>query len=112
MKILIHTEEYYPTTAACAYRMRVFADVFSNVGNEVSVVTSSVKEDSCEFEMKERVIRVPVIKARKKTTLTRLLTDMSFAISSVIASLWVGDVDVVITSSPPPLSIFSGSRGS
>ena len=28
MNILLYTEEYYPTCAACSYRMQVFADAF------------------------------------------------------------------------------------
>lgn len=28
MRILIHTDEYYPTAQACSYRMRTMADAF------------------------------------------------------------------------------------
>ena len=42
MKILIHTDEYYPTPQACAYRMKVLADAFSAAGNDVTVIASAV----------------------------------------------------------------------
>ena len=44
MRILIHTDEYYPTAQACSYRMRTMADAFIDQGDEVVVIASSTNE--------------------------------------------------------------------
>ena len=41
MRILIHTDEYYPTAQACTYRMSVLAEAFLQRGHEVTVIASS-----------------------------------------------------------------------
>lgn len=109
MRILIHTDEYWPTCKACAYRMKVFTDVFREKGNEVIIVTSSVNkvagyEEKCE----EKIIYAPTIRMKKKTTIMRMLNNLSFAITSIFAAIKAGKIDVVITTSPPPLISISG----
>ena len=42
MKVLIYTDEYYPTAQACAYRMQVFANTFIALGDDVVVITSQL----------------------------------------------------------------------
>ena len=110
MRVIIHSDEYYPTSQACAFRMQVFADVFREKGNEVTVITSSANfENAANFsKRKERVIYAPTIRMRKKTTAMRMLNNLSFAITSIFAAFSVGKVDVVITTSPPPLISISG----
>lgn len=44
MRILIHTDEYYPTAQACSYRMRTMADAFIDQGDEVVVIASSTNK--------------------------------------------------------------------
>lgn len=46
MRILIHSDEYYPTCQACAYRMKVFAETFSDLGDAVTVIASSANKDN------------------------------------------------------------------
>lgn len=109
MKILIHTDEYYPTCAACAYRMKVFVDVFSEKGNEVTVIASSTNKGNGDLgECREKIIFAPTIPMKKKTTLMRMLNNLSFAFTSVFASLLAGKADIVLTTSPPPLVSISG----
>lgn len=109
MKIIIHSDEYYPTSAACAYRMKVFADVLSEKGHEVTVITSSTnrKKGSTE-ECHERIIYAPAYRMKKKNGVTRLLNNFSFAATSVFASFSAGKADVVLTTSPPALLGISG----
>ncbi len=109
MHILIHSDEYYPSGAACAYRMKVFADVFSAKGHAVTVIASSANKTNGKIEdCRERIIYSPTVKMKKKTAVMRLLNNISFAVTSLFAGLFVGKVDVVITTSPPPLVSISG----
>lgn len=109
MKILIHTDEYDPTCAACAYRMKAMADAFTELGDEVTVITSSANGRREEGQTgSERVLLSPAIRMKKKTTLMRMLNNLSFAASSVLTALRAGKADVVITTSPPPLISLSG----
>ena len=50
VRVLIHTDEYYPTAQACSYRMRVMADAFIDQGNEVIVVASSTNIGAGKIE--------------------------------------------------------------
>lgn len=109
MRILIHTDEYYPTCAACAYRMKVFAERLIAAGNEVTVIASSSNRASGSTgDRAEKIIFAPAVRMKKKSTLMRMLNNLSFAFTSVIASLFAGRADVVITTSPPPLISISG----
>lgn len=109
MKILIHTDEYYPTAQACAYRMRVIADALMDRGNEVIVICSSTNQGNGRVEpRREKIVYAPAIPMKKKTTGMRMLNNLSFAISSVFSALGVGTVDIVITTSPPPLVSIPG----
>ncbi len=109
MKILIHADEYYPTCAACAYRMKAFAEVFASKGNEVTVIASSSNKANGELgDCSEKIIFAPTVKMKKKTTVMRMINNLSFAASSVFAALKAGKADVVITTSPPPLVSISG----
>lgn len=111
MKILIHTDEYYPTAQACAYRMQVFADIFMMLGDDVTIITSSANKFNgnvnCSIH-KEKIIYSPAIRMTKKTTIMRLLNNLSFGVTSFFSAFGAGKVDVVITTSPPPLISISG----
>ena len=109
MKILIHTDEYYPTAQACAYRMRVMTDAFIDKGNNVTVIASSTNIGAGKKEeRREKIFYAPTIKMKKKNTLWRMLNNISFAITSIFTAFKVGKIDVVLTTSPPPLISISG----
>jgi glycosyltransferase involved in cell wall biosynthesis len=106
MKVLIHTDEYYPTAQACSYRMQVFADVFTALGDEVTVITSSANKANGAGNgtaRRERIIYAPAIRMRKKTTIMRMVNNLSFGLTSIFSAIGAGKADVVLTTSPPPL---------
>ncbi len=105
MRILLYTEEYYPTCAACSYRMQVIADAFIQQGHTVTVLTSARNKDNGNTSgRQERILYSPAIRMKKKTTIMRLLNNLSFGISSLFTALRTGKADIVIVTSPPPLS--------
>lgn len=109
MRILIHTDEYYPTAQACSYRMRTMADAFIDQGDEVVVVASSTNKGNGIVEpRREKIIYSPAIRMKKKTTVMRMLNNLSFGITSIFTAVKAGKIDAVITTSPPPLVSISG----
>ena len=109
MRVLIHTDEYIPTAQACTNRMRSFADALMENGAQVTVVCSAANlENGDPARQAEQVIYAPAFRMKKKTAVTRLLNNMTFAISSVFWSMGAGKADVVITTSPPPLISMAG----
>ena len=109
MRVLIHTDEYYPTAQACSYRMQTMVDAFRKNGAEVTAICSSANlENGNSAQRSERIIYSPAIRMKKKTTVMRLLNNLSFGITSIISSLKIGEVDLVVTTSPPPLSSLPG----
>lgn len=111
MRILIHCDEYYPTAQACAYRMQVFVDTFMALGDEVTVITSSANKANGPIDKeahKERILYSPAIRMKKKTTLMRMLNNLSFGITSIFTAARAGKADVVLTTSPPPLVSIPG----
>ena len=109
MRILIHTDEYYPTAQACSYRMRTMADAFIDQGDEVVVIASSTNKGNGKIEpRREKILYSPAIRMKKKTTVMRMLNNLSFGITSIFTAMKAGKVDVVITTSPPPLVSIPG----
>lgn len=109
MRILIHTDEYYPTAQACSYRMRTMADAFIDQGDEVVVIASSTNKGNGKIESRrEKILYSPAIRMKKKTTVMRMLNNFSFGFTSIFTSLKAGKIDVVITTSPPPLVSIPG----
>ena len=109
MRILIHTDEYYPTAQACSYRMRTMVDAFIDQGDEVVVVASSTNKGNGKIEpRREKILYSPAIRMKEKTTVMRMLNNFSFGFTSIFTALKAGKVDVVITTSPPPLVSIPG----
>ncbi len=109
MRILIHTDQYYPLCGAGAYRMKVLADALISKGHTVTVIASSVNlEGKSAEKLTEKVIYSPTIRMKKKTTIMRFLNNISFAVTSLFSSFKAGKADVVITTSPPILVNISG----
>lgn len=84
MRILIHTDEYYPTAQACSYRMRTMADAFIDQGDEVVVIASSTNKEWKIEPRREKILYSPAIRMKKKTTVMRMLNNLSFGITSIL----------------------------
>lgn len=109
LRILIHTDEYYPTAQACSYRMRVLADAFIDQGNEVVVIASSTNVGAGKAEnRRETIYYSPAVRMKKKSTIWRMINNLSFGITSIFTALKTGKIDLVITTSPPPLVSIPG----
>ena len=105
MRIIIHSDEYYPTAQACAYRMQVFTDTFMEMGDDVTVITSSANKMNGTIDSaahKEKIIYAPAVRMTKKSTPMRLLNNLSFAVTSVLYSFGSGKADIVISTSRLP----------
>lgn len=107
MNIAIHMGMGFPKGSACANRMRVFYEVFKSKGHNVKVLTPEDMGVSEGIDS-EDVFVCKTYKMKKKTATSRLKNNLSFAINSIRASRIIGDIDIVITTSPPPLISLSG----
>lgn len=107
MDILIHTGFAFPRGNACANRMRVFYQVFKAAGNNVKVLAPEDSGISDGIDPQD-VLICDTYKMAKKTTISRLKNGLSFAKSSMRRAKEVGNVDVVLTTSPPPLISVAG----
>jgi glycosyltransferase involved in cell wall biosynthesis len=89
--------------------MKTFAEIFVEQGNEVVVVASSANKANGNIgEHQETILYSPTIRMKKKTTVMRMLNNLSFGLTSIFTAMKAGKVDVVITTSPPPLISISG----
>lgn len=107
MRVIIHSDEYYPTAQACSYRMQVLADAFVDAGDSVTVIASSANKKSGAADIashRERILYSAAVSMKKKTTLMRLFNNISYGFTSVFKALRAGKADVVITTSPPALT--------
>lgn len=100
MNILIHMGDSFPNETPAAKRMRAFYDVLEERGHRVVVMAP--RNDS-NVPIKYDVVYCPTIKMKKKTTLMRMLNQLSFACSSILLARKCGKTDVVLTTSPPAL---------
>lgn len=100
---MIHCDEYTPRHVPCAIRVQVFSNIFQGKGNKVVVLTGSHNLDGGSNVAKE-AIYCPTIPLKKKTSLYRLANQLSFGCFSTLKGLFVHDIDVVITTSPPALA--------
>lgn len=111
MKILLHAHEFnIKQGGPCTKRMKSFAEYFSKKGHEVVVLASSHNKHN-EIEnmpTNYKIIYSYSTKQIKGSTVKRLINNLLFGITSFFKAIFsVKKVDVVITTSPPPLiSIF------
>ncbi len=109
MHVLIHTDEYRPTAQACTNRMVSIAEALMDGGAQVTVLCSAANLHNGSLQdHAERIIYVPAYHMKKKTAVSRLLNNATFAISSIFCAIKAGKADVVLTTSPPPLISMAG----
>lgn len=111
MNILIHAHEFnIKEGGPCTKRMKSFAEAFCNGGHNVTVITSSHnKINEMKFDFKYNIKYSYSTKKIKGSTFQRLSNNLIFGITSFFKSIFcIGKIDLVITTSPPPLiSIFA-----
>ena len=103
MKILLHCDEYDPRHVPIAIRMRVLAQVFRQKGHEVQVLTGAQSLGD-GLQPAPEATYCPLIPLKTKSTVMRMLNQLSFGVTSFLKSLGLGAFDVVLTSSPPVLA--------
>ena len=109
MTILFHTHEFNINEGGpCTKRIDSLATYLQEQGKKVIVLASSHnKKNEKEINRKYKVIYSYSTKNTKGSNIKRFLNNIIFGITSFFKSFTVGKIDVVITTSPPPLiSIF------
>lgn len=105
MRILILTDNFYPSRAACAVRMKVFVEKLQDHGHYVHVLASdsNVSEGDEFYRKPDYVSFFPVYPLKEKTTINRLRNNLSGVFGAISASRGLGKFDYVICTSPPLL---------
>ena len=111
MNILFHAHEFNINEGGpCTKRIDSLATYLSNNGYNVTILTSShnKKNEISEIDRKYKIIYSYSTKKIKGSTFKRLVNNLLFGITSFLKAIFkIKKVDVVITTSPPPLiSIF------
>ena len=104
MNIILHMGDPYVKEAPNAKRMKAFYECFTSMGHQVRILAPRVSKEENERD----VIYCGAIPMKKKTSLYRLLNQLSYAFTSFFAARKCGRADVVITTSPPPLISVTG----
>ncbi len=121
MKILLYTQYFPPETNAPANRWGYFVRYLAQHGHQVTVLTSfphhpqgkifpGYKNRWRKIENHEgvKIIRSWTYISSSRKFIPRLLNYLSFAFSSYLNARVVGNVDLIIASSPP---LFVGIQG-
>ncbi len=105
MRVILHMGDPYPNESPAAKRIRAFYDVLTEHGHHVTVIAPDYRDEKIEVA---GTIFCPTIRMKKKTTLMRMMNQLSFAFSSVLYARKAGKADVVLTTSPPVLISMGG----
>ena len=121
MKFCIHTQFYKPEMGAPQARLSELASFLSKSGYEVTILTAmpnyptgKIFNGYNKFFLKEKIDNVEVIRSfifpsKSIRLIPRLLSYLSFVISSFIAGLkYLRKPDIILTESPP---LFLGISG-
>ena len=105
MHVILHMGETYLNETPGGKRIRAFYDVLTEHGHHVKVMAPAYGKTGAAAK---DVIYCPTVEMKKKTTLKRMLNQLSFALSSVLYSCKAGKADIVLTSVPPALIGMAG----
>jgi len=106
MKVVLHMGDPYILDNPCTKRMSTFASELIKRGHEVVILAP----DTPGIEKEEGVVYCKTPPLKKKTTINRLLNQGCLALSSYAEGKKVRNVDVVLTTCPPPLINISGAK--
>lgn len=107
MKILIQMGDSYPDESPCAKRMRTFHDVLSERGHEVIVLAP---KSANSINGTKDTVYCPTVPMKKKTAIYRFLNSYVYGVTSFFKAKKIKNVDVVVTTVPPPLINLWGKR--
>ena len=101
--MLILTDAYYPSRAACAVRMKVFAETLRACGHDVQVLASDTSLATLPkgYKNPDYVHFFQVAKMGKKTVINRLRNNLSGSIGAANSANRLGFFDAVLVTSPP-----------
>ena len=121
MRILFLTQYYPPETGAAPLRAYHFATKLAKLGHEVTVLTGMPNHPSgrkqqgfrwkltaSSIEAGVRILRSYLFATPHKTFVTRLLNQISFAVSALVRGCFTPGCDVIFVTSPP---LFLGVSG-
>jgi glycosyltransferase involved in cell wall biosynthesis len=122
MRIAILTQYFPPETGAPQARLFELATRLGNRGHEITVLTAmpnyptgKVFDDyrwrlfSRERLDGIRVLRTPILPSKSKNLLVRLISYMSFVVTSFLIGTWrLGRQDILVVESPPLFLALSG----
>ncbi|MBA47146.1 MAG: glycosyltransferase WbuB [Dehalococcoidia bacterium] len=121
MHILFLTDNFIPEVNAPAIRTYEHAKVWIEQGHKVTIITcfpnypegkiyDGYKNKLYEYEDYEgiKVVRVWTYMSRNRGIFLRLLDQLSFMISSFIASFFIKSFDIIISTSPQFFTTISG----
>ena len=103
MRILLITDAFNPSRAACAVRMKVIAEKLRDNGQTVQVLASdtSLATASDDYDKPDYVHFFHVAEMGEKTIINRLRNNLSGAMGAVKAANDLGFFDAVLVTSPP-----------
>lgn len=107
MRVLIQMGDSYPDESPCAKRMRTFYDVFKKNGDEVIVLAP---KNNNSIIGTEGAVYCPTVSLKKKNSFYRFLNSYVMGLTSYFKSKSIKNVDVVVTTAPPPLINLWGKR--
>ena len=107
MRVLIQMGDSYPDESPCAKRMRTFYDVFKKNGDEVIVLAPKSVNS---IEGTEGAVYCPTVPLKKKNSIYRFLNSYVMGMTSYHKAKKIKNVDVVVTTAPPPLINMWGKR--
>jgi len=121
MRILFLTQYYPPETGAAPLRAYHFATKLAKKGHDITVLTgmpnhpSGIKQPGFSWKLVAssreegvRILRSYLFTTHRKTFLTRMLNQISFAVSAFFRGCFAPGCDVILVTSPP---LFLGVTG-
>ncbi len=106
MRVLLHMGDPYIMDNPCTKRMSVISQELNKRGHEVIILAP----DTPGIEKKEGVIYCKTPPLKKKTTINRLLNQGGLTISSFNVGRNLENIDLVLTTCPPPLINIAGAK--
>ncbi|WP_029322713.1 glycosyltransferase family 4 protein [Butyrivibrio sp. AE3004] len=106
MRVVLHMGDPYTLENPCSKRMNVIAAELRKRNHDVVILAP----DTPGVDRVEGVIYCKTPPLKRKTTINRLTNQVCLALSSLHNGKRIRDVDVVLTTCPPPLINIAGER--